>query len=62
MGSFCSVERSSQVTEFFEEHNVPSAAHALDRARDSITDCVDLRAAQGQNLQRWLQTEATETR
>jgi aminopeptidase N/puromycin-sensitive aminopeptidase len=62
MGSFCSVERSGQVTEFFEEHTVPAAAHALDRARDSITDCVDLRAAQGQNLKRWLQAEATETR
>ncbi len=61
MGNFCTVERSSQVTEFFEEHTVLAASHALDRARDNITDCVDLRAAQGPNLERWLRTEAPDT-
>jgi aminopeptidase N len=59
-GNFCSAERSSQVTEFFREHTVLAASHALDRARDNITDCVDLRAAQGPNLKLWLQTEAAE--
>ena len=54
-GNFCSAERSSQVTEFFREHTVLAASHALDRARDNITDCVDLRAAQGPNLKLWLQ-------
>jgi aminopeptidase N len=57
-GNFCSAERSSQVTEFFQEHKVLAASHALDLARDNITDCVNLRAAQGTDLQRWLQTEA----
>ena len=61
MGGFCSADRSSQVTEFFEEHTVSAASHALDKARDSIADCVDLRAAQGTNLQQWLQTEAAAT-
>ena len=60
MGNFCSVEQSSQVTNFFREHTVLAASHALDRARDNITDCVDLRAAQGPNLKRWLQTEAAD--
>jgi aminopeptidase N len=59
-GNFCSAERSSQVTEFFREHTVLAASHALDRARDNISDCVDLRAAQGPNLKRWLQTEAAD--
>jgi aminopeptidase N len=62
MGGFCSPDRSSQVTEFFAGHAVPAASHALDKARDSIADCVDLRAAQGPNLQRWLQTEAAAAR
>jgi aminopeptidase N len=57
-GNFCSAERSSQVTAFFREHTVQAASHALDRARDNITDCVNLRAAQGADLKRWLQTEA----
>jgi hypothetical protein len=55
MGNFCSAERSSQVTEFFAEHTVPAASHALDKAHDSIADCVELRAAQGPNLKQWLQ-------
>ena len=56
MGGFCSVDRSNQVAEFFEEHTVLATSHALEKARDSIADCVDLRATQGPNLQRWLQT------
>ena len=59
-GNFCSVERSMQVSEFFREHTVPAASHALDQARDKITDCVDLRAAQGANLKQWLRTEAVD--
>jgi aminopeptidase N len=59
-GSFCSAERSTQVARFFQEHTVPAAAHALDQARDKITDCVDLRAAQGPNLKQWLHTEAAD--
>ena len=61
-GNFCSAERSSQVTEFFQEHKVQAASHALDLARDNITDCVNLRAAQGTDLKRWLQTEAPDAR
>ena len=60
MGGFCSTDRSSQVTEFFRAHSISATSHALDKARDSIGDCVDLRVAQAPNLQQWLQTEATE--
>jgi aminopeptidase N len=58
MGSFCSVDRSREVTDFFAEHTIPAASHALDKAHDSIADCVELRVLQGQNLKRWLQTDA----
>ena len=58
MGSFCSVDRSREVTDFFAEHTIPAASHALDKTHDSIADCVELRALQGQNLKRWLQTDA----
>ncbi len=62
MGSFCSVDRSREVTDFLAEHAVPAASHALDKAHDSIADCVELRALQGQNLKRWLQTDAAHSR
>ena len=60
-GNFCSAERSSQSAEFFEEHTVQASSHALDRARDSIAACVELRVAQGPNLKQWLQTKAADT-
>jgi hypothetical protein len=50
------VDQSKQVTQFFEEHTVSATSRALDNARDSIANCVDLRAAQGPNLKQWLQT------
>ena len=46
----------------FSRHTVLAASHALDLARDNITDCVNLRAAQGTDLKRWLQTEAPDAR
>ena len=62
MGGFCSTDRSSQVSEFFAVHSVSATSHALDKARNSIADCVDLRVAQAPNLKQWLQTEATDAR
>jgi aminopeptidase N len=62
MGGFCSADRSSQVSEFFSAHSVSATSHALDKARDSIADCVDLRVAQGPNLKQWLQTEVKDAR
>jgi aminopeptidase N len=56
MGAFCSTEKSTQVTEFFEDHTVLASTRALDKARDSIEGCVNLRAAQEPNLKQWLQT------
>jgi aminopeptidase N/puromycin-sensitive aminopeptidase len=56
MGGFCSTDRSTQVSEFFAAHSVSATSHALDKARDRISDCVDLRTAQGPNLKQWLQT------
>ena len=61
MGSFCSVDRSREITDFFEEHTVLGASHALDKVHDSIAECVELRALQGQNLKQWLQTDPSNT-
>jgi aminopeptidase N len=56
MGAFCTTEKSTQITEFFEDHTVDASTRALDKARDSIEGCVNLRAAQEPNLKQWLQT------
>ena|SRR5579859_23887 len=53
-GSFCSAERQQQVASFFGTHKVPAAERTLRRAQDQIADCIDLRAAQGENLKAWL--------
>jgi aminopeptidase N len=56
-GSFCSATQENQVTNFFRGHNVPASEHALNKARDSITDCVQFRAAQEKNLERWSEAQ-----
>jgi aminopeptidase N len=51
---FCSASRQNEVTSFFNTHKVSAAEMALARTKDLITDCIDLRAAQGANLKPWL--------
>jgi aminopeptidase N/puromycin-sensitive aminopeptidase len=53
-GSFCSAEKSAEVEAFFKAHPVHAAERALARAKNQISDCVDLRAAQEENLKTWL--------
>jgi aminopeptidase N len=53
-GSFCSTEKADEIGSFFAMHKVPSSARALARAKDAISDCVDLRAAQEPSLKAWL--------
>ncbi len=57
-GSFCSAEKSAEVEHFFTEHKVPAAERALARAKNQISDCIELRAAQEPNLEKWLAGEA----
>ena len=53
-GSFCSAEARDQVQSFFTEHKVPATERALRRAKDQINDCIELRSAQGPNLEKWV--------
>jgi aminopeptidase N len=61
MGSFCTAERSNQVAQFFAGHAVSATSRALDKARGSIADCAQLRAAQEPNLSQWLHRHAADT-
>ncbi len=51
---FCSEEKVDEVTKFFAEHKVAASARALERAKDEMHDCMDLRAKQEGNLREWL--------
>jgi aminopeptidase N/puromycin-sensitive aminopeptidase len=57
-GSFCSADRSQQISSFFATHKVPASERALARAKTQIQDCIDLRTAQEENLKSWLAKSA----
>jgi len=52
--TFCSVEQSEQVREFFTAHKVPSAERGLQQSLERIHNCVDLKSQQGPRLAQWL--------
>jgi puromycin-sensitive aminopeptidase len=52
--TFCSVEQSEQVREFFTAHKVPSAERGLQQSLERIHNCADLKSQQGPRLAQWL--------
>jgi aminopeptidase N len=52
-GAFCSEQKKQEVVKFFAAHPVPASNDALRRAEDSIDECMQLRSAQGPNLDQW---------
>jgi len=56
-GAFCSATARDEVQAFFAEHKVPSADHALQHAIESINGCIELRASQEPNLQKWIASQ-----
>lgn len=53
-GAFCSEDAKAQVVSFFQSHPVSASDRALQRAKDSIDDCVQLRSTQNPKLQQWV--------
>ncbi len=54
MGAFCSEEKKQEMVDFLSTHPVGASDRALQRAKDAIDDCVELRADQGPKLQEWI--------
>ena len=52
-GAFCSEEKKQQVLDFFSTHKVAASDVSLQRAKDAIDNCVELRSTQGPKLQQW---------
>jgi aminopeptidase N/puromycin-sensitive aminopeptidase len=53
-GGFCSAEKEEQVSSFFAAHKVAASERTLERTKNQIQDCIDLRAAQEPGLKAWL--------
>jgi aminopeptidase N len=53
-GAFCSEEKKQEAVDFFTAHPVPASGQYLQRAKDSIDDCIELRSNQGPKLEQWI--------
>jgi aminopeptidase N/puromycin-sensitive aminopeptidase len=54
---FCSAQDRDSVKQFFAEHKVAAADHALKHSIESIDGCIELRALQEPNLKQWLEAQ-----
>jgi aminopeptidase N len=55
LGEFCSVEKRDEVQQFFAAHRAPGAERALQQSLERITNCVEFKQLQGDNMQKFLQ-------
>jgi aminopeptidase N len=53
-GAFCSEDKKQEAVDFFNAHPVPASRQYLQRAKDAIDDCIELRSNQGPKLQQWI--------
>jgi aminopeptidase N len=53
-GAFCSEDKKQEAIDFFNAHPVPASGQFLQRAKDAIDDCIELRSDQGPKLQQWV--------
>jgi aminopeptidase N len=56
-GSFCSAEKRDEVVAFFTTHKVAASEHAMVRAKDQISDCIELRSLQEPKLKEWIASQ-----
>jgi aminopeptidase N len=55
LGGFCSVEKHDEIQQFFAAHRAPGAERALQQSLERITNCVEFKQLQGDNMQKFLQ-------
>jgi aminopeptidase N len=53
-GSFCSAEKRGEIDQFFASHLVAASSHSLQRAKDAIDACIELRSNQEPKLAQWI--------
>jgi aminopeptidase N/puromycin-sensitive aminopeptidase len=55
LGGFCSVEKHDEIQQFFAAHHAPGAERALQQSLERITNCVEFKQLQGDNMQKVFQ-------
>jgi aminopeptidase N len=55
LGGFCSVEKRDEIQQFFATHHAPGAERALQQSLERITNCVEFKQLQGDNMQKFFQ-------
>lgn len=55
LGGFCSIEKRDEIKHFFTDHRAPGAERALQQSLERITNCVEFKQLQGDNMQKLLQ-------
>ncbi|MGZ4889035.1 MAG: M1 family metallopeptidase [Candidatus Angelobacter sp.] len=55
LGGFCSLEKRDDIRQFFAAHSAPGAERALQQSLERITNCVEFKQLQGDNMQKFLQ-------
>ena len=53
-GTFCSEDKKQEMVDFFAKHPIPASDVSLQRAKDAIDDCIQLRTNQGPKLDQWI--------
>jgi len=59
-GSFCTVDGREDVKAFFASHKVPDAERGMKHAVEAIDGCIELRALQQPNLDKWIAAQPGE--
>ena len=52
LGGFCSIEKRDEIRQFFATHRAPGAERALQQSLERITNCVEFKKLQGDNMRK----------
>jgi aminopeptidase N len=55
LGGFCSIEKHDEIKQFFATHRAPGAERALQQSLERITNCIEFKQLQSENMQKFLQ-------
>jgi aminopeptidase N len=55
LGGFCSIEKHDEIKQFFATHRAPGAERALQQSLERITNCIEFKQLQGNNLRKFFE-------
>lgn len=57
LASFCTEKDKNDVKQFFSTHRAPGAERALQQSLDAMDNCMEFKALQQDNMEKWLATQ-----